>query len=95
MRPIIVFALLLSACSTGSAPSTPSSTSRTTDFDVLITGGRIVDGTVNWVAYKTWDLGLGLRTMQTGNLRQYVMFIVIATVALFVLISFRWSIAAN
>jgi NADH-quinone oxidoreductase subunit L len=56
---------------------------------------RVVDGTVNWVAYKTWDLGVGLRTAQTGRIRQYVMFIVVATVALFVLISFRWSFASG
>ena len=32
-----------------------------------------------------------MRRMQTGRLRQYVMFIVVGTVALFILISFFWS----
>jgi dihydroorotase/N-acyl-D-amino-acid deacylase len=45
MRTIVVSALLLSACSGGPAPATPSSPARTTEFDVLITNGRIVDGT--------------------------------------------------
>ncbi len=30
----------------------------------------------------TWDVGLSLRTVQTGSLRQYVMFIVVGTVVL-------------
>ncbi len=52
-----------------------------------------VDGLVNAFAHKLWGSGLSLHRVQTGNLRQYVMFIVIGTVALFVLISFVWSIA--
>ncbi len=47
----------------------------------------VVDGTVNTFADGTWGLGLWLRRVQTGSLRQYVMFIVIGTVALFVTIS--------
>ncbi|TWU25876.1 NADH-quinone oxidoreductase subunit L [Bythopirellula polymerisocia] len=47
----------------------------------------VVDGTVNTLASGTWGLGLWLRKIQTGSLRQYVMFIVIGTVALFVTIS--------
>ena len=46
----------------------------------------VVDGTVNTFARGTWDFGLALRKLQTGNLRQYVMLIVICTVLLFVLI---------
>jgi dihydroorotase/N-acyl-D-amino-acid deacylase len=44
MRPIIAAVLLLSACSPA-PPSPPSSAAPAADFDVLITGGRIVDGT--------------------------------------------------
>jgi len=44
----------------------------------------IVDGSVNTFAQGTWGLGLWLRRIQTGNLRQYVMFIVVGTVLLFV-----------
>lgn len=47
-----------------------------------------VDGIINWFARRTYDLGITLRSVQTGNLRQYVMFIVVGTVALFVLISY-------
>ena len=48
----------------------------------------LVDGLFNWVARRTYDLGIGMRAIQTGNLRQYVMFIVVGTVTLFVLISY-------
>jgi N-acyl-D-amino-acid deacylase len=44
MRPIIAAALVLSACSPAPS-SSPSSPAPAADFDVLITGGRIVDGT--------------------------------------------------
>ena len=44
MRPIVAAALLLSACSPAPS-SSPSSPAPAADFDVLITGGRIVDGT--------------------------------------------------
>ena len=53
----------------------------------------LVDGLINAVARRTWNLGLSLHSMQTGQLRQYVMFIVVGTVALFVLISFFWTMA--
>jgi NADH-quinone oxidoreductase subunit L len=52
---------------------------------------NIVDGLVNLVARWTYAIGLSLRTVQTGRLRQYVMFIVIAALAIFVLISVFWS----
>ncbi|MEK6250227.1 MAG: hypothetical protein N2C12_18730, partial [Planctomycetales bacterium] len=44
-----------------------------------------VDGSVNWIARKTHALGLWLRKVQTGRLRQYVVFIVVGTIALYVL----------
>lgn len=47
----------------------------------------MVDGSVNSFARGTWDFGLWLRRLQTGNLRQYVMFVVVGTVLLFVAIS--------
>jgi hypothetical protein len=34
---------------------------------------------VNTFASWTWDFGLLLRRLQTGNLRQYVLFIVMGT----------------
>jgi proton-translocating NADH-quinone oxidoreductase chain L len=51
----------------------------------------LVDGTVNTFAAGTWNFGLWLRRLQTGNLRQYVMFIVVGTVLLFVAITFVQS----
>ena len=47
-----------------------------------------VDGSINLLAKWTYSVGASLRKLQTGHLRQYVMFIVIATVAIFILVSF-------
>jgi proton-translocating NADH-quinone oxidoreductase chain L len=47
----------------------------------------LVDGAVNATANATWAAGLELKKLQTGRLRQYVMFIALGTVALFVLAS--------
>ena len=52
-----------------------------------------VDGLVNLTARWTYALGLRLRTVQTGNIRQYVMLIAVGTVALFVLMSLYWNYA--
>jgi NADH-quinone oxidoreductase subunit L len=50
--------------------------------DVL--GDRtVVDGSVNTFAHWTWDFGLLLRKLQTGSLRQYVLFIVGGTWLMF------------
>ncbi len=51
----------------------------------------VVDGLVNLTARCLYSLGLWFRVFQTGTLRQYVMFIVIGAVALYVLVSFFWS----
>ncbi len=48
----------------------------------------LVDGFVNLAAAWTYSLGTSLRGLQTGKLRQYVMLIVIGTVALTILINF-------
>ena len=47
-----------------------------------------VDGLVNLTAAWIWSLGNSLRGLQTGKLRQYVMLIVIGTVALTIIINF-------
>jgi NADH-quinone oxidoreductase subunit L len=61
---------------------------------VSIFGDRfVIDNTVDGVAARTWDLGLSLRSVQTGRLRQYVMFIVVGTVVLF-LIASVWRYAS-
>jgi len=51
----------------------------------------IIDGAANLTAHWTHSVGLALRQVQTGKLRQYVMFIVVGALALFILISFFWS----
>ena len=45
--------------------------------------GRTVDG----IASYTWRGGLSLRRVQTGRLRQYIMFLVIGTIILFMIAS--------
>jgi NADH-quinone oxidoreductase subunit L len=52
-----------------------------------------VDRTVDAMARWTYATGLRLRTIQTGNVRQYVMYIAVGTVGLFVLMSLYWSYA--
>jgi proton-translocating NADH-quinone oxidoreductase chain L len=47
-----------------------------------------VDGLVNWFGRWTHGIGLSLRKLQTGSVRQYAMFVVVGTVVLFVLLSF-------
>ena len=51
----------------------------------------IVDGSVNIFAGWTYSTGLSLRSVQTGLLRQYVVFIVVGAIAIFVLVSFFWT----
>jgi NADH-quinone oxidoreductase subunit L len=51
----------------------------------------VVDGLANLIAGWTYSLGLGLRSVQTGQIRQYVLFIVVGAVAVFLLISFFWT----
>jgi NADH-quinone oxidoreductase subunit L len=54
----------------------------------LVVDRTFVDGTINAFAGWTYGLGTSLREIQTGKLRQYVMFIVVATVAIFILVVF-------
>ena len=49
----------------------------------------LVDATSNWI-YRT---AIWFRNAETGLVRQYVMFIVVGTVAMFVLISFYLNYA--
>jgi len=51
-----------------------------------------VDGLVNRIAQGTYRAGLALRAIQTGQVRQYVMFLGLGTVALFVLVNFVWTL---
>jgi NADH-quinone oxidoreductase subunit L len=57
-------------------------------FDRYFVDG-LVDGASNWI----YGVAVWFRGAQTGRVRQYVMFIVVGTVALFVLISFYLNFA--
>ncbi len=46
----------------------------------------VIDGFVNMMGNSTHSMGLGLRNAQTGSIRQYVTFIAISVVTLFVLL---------
>ncbi len=48
----------------------------------------IVDGSVNLFASWMYNLGTALREVQRGKLREYIMFIVLGTIVMFVLVSF-------
>jgi NADH-quinone oxidoreductase subunit L len=52
-----------------------------------------VDGLVNLIARWTYDLGLRLRALQTGNIRQYVAWLAAGAVALYVIMSLYRGIA--
>jgi NADH:ubiquinone oxidoreductase subunit 5 (subunit L)/multisubunit Na+/H+ antiporter MnhA subunit len=61
---------------------------------VAVVGDRwIIDNAVDTFAEKTWNAGLSLRSVQTGRLRQYVMFIVVCTIALFIIATLYWNFA--
>ncbi|MEZ6111162.1 MAG: proton-conducting transporter membrane subunit [Pirellulaceae bacterium] len=51
----------------------------------------IVDGTVNVVSGWLYSLGVSLHRVQTGKLRQYIVFIAVGAIAIFLLVSFFWS----
>jgi len=57
----------------------------------MIADRTLVDGFVNLLAAWTYSLGVSLHAVQTGRIRQYVMFIVIGAFAIFFLISLFWS----
>ena len=47
---------------------------------------NVIDGLVNWTAKVVFAFGRSLRHVQTGLLRQYVMFIALGVLAMFVLL---------
>jgi NADH-quinone oxidoreductase subunit L len=54
----------------------------------------IIDGIVNVVGNVTYAIGARVRVVQTGYLRTYVLFLVLAVVAIFALLSyFRMALA--
>ena len=54
-----------------------------------------IDGLANLLAQWTYSFGRSLRRVQTGRLREYVLFVVVGTVGGFILIAFFfWSYSA-
>jgi len=53
----------------------------------------IIDGLVNVLGNATYDLGSSLRGLQTGSLRNYVLFLAIAAVGLFAILAYFVSFA--
>jgi hypothetical protein len=55
---------------------------------VVVIARSGVDGLVNATGRWIYSFGDSLRQLQTGNLRQYVTFIAVGTVAIFVIVTF-------
>lgn len=55
---------------------------------------RWIDGIVNGTAEWIYNSGLALRYVQTGRLRHYVLFIAVATITLFLAVSFWLNLAS-
>jgi hypothetical protein len=53
-----------------------------------------VDGSVNLIANVTYDIGAALRRVQTGFIRSYILFLVLAAVGMFAALSWFVSLAA-
>ena len=70
-----------------------NTTKRVSKFWEAFIDQGLIDGSVNKAASWTHSLGLGLRGVQTGKLRQYVLFIVAGTIAVFVAATFFWGYA--
>jgi NADH-quinone oxidoreductase subunit L len=56
--------------------------------------GYVVDGLVNLLATVTYAIGSALRRVQTGFIRSYILFLVLAAVGLFAALSWFVSLAA-
>jgi NADH:ubiquinone oxidoreductase subunit 5 (subunit L)/multisubunit Na+/H+ antiporter MnhA subunit len=61
-------------------------------FD-LVVDRRGLDESIDRVARGTGHLGNWMRQIQTGSLRQYVLMMVVGTLALFVVVSLCWKYA--
>jgi NADH-quinone oxidoreductase subunit L len=62
-------------------------TTRFATFWAWITDHTLIDGLVDRIAAVTYRLGLSLRGLQTGSLRQYVLFLVVGVIAVFLISS--------
>ncbi len=66
-------------------------TTRFARFWAWLADKMTIDALVDGVAHWTYRVGLSLRAVQTGSLRQYVLFLAIGVIAVFLIISFFWS----
>lgn len=62
-------------------------TVRVSSWDGVI-DRNVVDGLVNLVANVFYGIGGRLRTVQTGSLRSYVLFLALAAVAIFIALAY-------
>ncbi|MEM9352407.1 MAG: NADH-quinone oxidoreductase subunit L [Planctomycetota bacterium] len=56
----------------------------------LVFDRTVIDGSVNAFARGTWDVGVWLKRIQTGSLRQYVMFIAVGTLFVYLAATVVW-----
>ncbi len=68
-----------------------SLTARFARFWEWLLDKKTIDALGDALAQRTYRLGLSLRSVQTGSLRQYVLFLVVGLIAVFLIISFFWS----
>ncbi|MHB8951751.1 MAG: NADH-quinone oxidoreductase subunit 5 family protein [Pirellulaceae bacterium] len=62
-------------------------TARFATISAWITDHTIIDALVDQIAAVTYRTGISLRGLQTGNLRQYVLFLVVGMIAIFLISS--------
>ncbi len=97
VRPALVAAEWLSAFDLRCIDGVLHTTSRFTVWLSWVSGRfdlGIIDGLVNVTARAIHAVGDRLRTVQTGYLRSYVLFLVLAAVGLFLLLSWFVTLAA-
>ncbi len=62
-------------------------TTRFASFWEWLTDHTLIDGLVDRFAGWTYRVGISLRGLQTGSLRQYVLFLVVGVIAVFLISS--------
>jgi NADH-quinone oxidoreductase subunit L len=62
-------------------------TTRFATFWEWMTDRTFIDGLVDRIAAATYRIGISLRGLQTGSVRQYVLFLVVGVIAIFLLSS--------
>jgi NADH-quinone oxidoreductase subunit L len=91
VRPVGVLARLCAACDTGwidrCLDALARGTCRVAVFWEQLADRRLIDGPVDRAAGWTYALGLSLRRLQTGNVRQYILFLVVGVVVVFLISS--------